>query len=348
MDEVNSLDLDIKKLTGNDPSKDRDWDIDQYIPNLALRLKTYAETLKRAYLSLQEINETTKNSQITTNIRTASDALFYFSENPNRIPAELSKFSKGTSSVLQKLGVILPIILDQPLTMDKIYIHTTDVKVPKATANFFTNIWVGIRRFFMSFFDQYDDKPQEDEIEVWVNRSRQYVNLMQQMVDDTFTKDTGIKVKISIMANEDKLILATSSNTQPDVALGVAGWRPYDFAIRNALVDLRQMPDFYEVAERFKPGAFAQLIYQEGVYALPETQNFSLLFYRHDILNTIGIDIPDTWQDVLDILPELQRFGYNFTTDYQAQTPLKHILIQCHLLISLKVFYILMIYLVLI
>src|SRR5690554_889204 len=312
MDEVNSLDLDIKKLTGNDPSKDRDWDIDQYIPNLALRLKTYAETLKRAYLSLQEINETTKNSQITTNIRTASDALFYFSENPNRIPAELSKFSKGTSSVLQKLGVILPIILDQPLTMDKIYIHTTDVKVPKATANFFTNIWVGIRRFFMSFFDQYDDKPQEDEIEVWVNRSRQYVNLMQQMVDDTFTKDTGIKVKISIMANEDKLILATSSNTQPDVALGVAGWRPYDFAIRNALVDLRQMPDFYEVAERFKPGAFAQLIYQEGVYALPETQNFSLLFYRHDILNTIGIDIPDTWQDVLDILPELQRFGYNF------------------------------------
>lgn len=312
MDEVNSLDLDIKKLTGNDPSKDRDWDIDQYIPNLSLRLKTYAETLKRAYLTLQEINETTKNSQITTNIRTASETLFYFSDNPNQIPAELSKFSKGTSSVLQKLGVILPIILDQPLTMDKIYVHSQDYKLPKANANFFANLWVGIKRFFMSFFDQYDDKPQDDEIEVWVNRSRQYVNLMQQMVDDTFTKDTGIKVKISIMANEDKLILATSSNTQPDVALGVAGWRPYDFAIRNSLVDLREMPDFYDTAERFKPGAFAQLIYQEGVYGLPETQNFSLLFYRHDILNTIGIDIPDTWQDVLDILPELQRYGYNF------------------------------------
>lgn len=312
MNEVNRLDLDIKKLTGNDPSKDRDWEIDRYIPNLASDLLNYSKILENAYLSLNELNKTTKNSEITINIKKASETLYYFSNNPNNIPKELTKFSQGTSSIIQKLGLIIPIILDQPLTMDKIYVHGTDYKVPKAQANFFVNFWVGLKRFIMSFFNSYDDKPADDEIEVWVNRSRQYVNLMQQMVDDSFTKDTGIKVKISIMPNEDKLILATSSNTQPDVALGVAGWRPYDFAIRNALVDLRELEGFYEVAERFKPGAFAQVIYQEGVYALPETQNFSLLFYRHDILNTIGIDIPDTWQDVLDILPELQRYGYNF------------------------------------
>lgn len=313
MNEINDLDLDIKKVIGNNPSKDHERDIEKYIPNLRTRLVEYKEILSKSYNDLMAVNNTNKKSEISVNLSKAVEGLEYFSKNPNKIPSQINKFSKGSSSILQKLGVILPLVIDQPLSIDKIFVHGNDVKLPKAKANFFKNLWIGIKRFFLSFFhDQYDDKVQDDELEVWVNRSRQYVNLMQQMVDDSFTKNTGVKVKISIMPNEDKLILATSSNSQPDVALGVAGWRPYDFAIRNALVDLRQMEDFYEVANRFKEGAFAQLIYQEGVYALPETQNFSILFYREDILNKISVDVPNTWQDVLDMLPELQRFGYNF------------------------------------
>ena len=48
------------------------------------------------------------------------------------------------------------------------------------------------------------------------------------------------------------------------------------------------------------------------MYALPETQNFNLLFYREDIMNKLNIEILDTWDDVLSILPELQRYGLNF------------------------------------
>ena len=55
-----------------------------------------------------------------------------------------------------------------------------------------------------------------------------------------------------------------------------------------------------------------QLIYQEGVYGLPETQNFYVLFYRSDILNNLNLEVPDTWNDVIDMLPELQRYGMNF------------------------------------
>ena len=39
-------------------------------------------------------------------------------------------------------------------------------------------------------------------------------------------------VKISLMPDENKLILATASGTQPDIAMGIAGWRPYDYAIQ--------------------------------------------------------------------------------------------------------------------
>jgi ABC-type glycerol-3-phosphate transport system substrate-binding protein len=108
------------------------------------------------------------------------------------------------------------------------------------------------------------------------------------------------------------LILASSANRQPDIAMGVAGWRPYDFAIRNNVYDLSSFTDFRTISDRFYPGSFLQFIYQDGVFGLPETQIFYLLFYRRDIMNRLNLDVPDTWDDVISILPELQRFGLNF------------------------------------
>lgn len=324
MKQVNELGLDIKKLTGNNIDPNRDWEIEKNIPNIKENLKRYGELLLYVLEEYKTLSGTKKTSEVTVNLSKSAETLLYFSNNPNLLPRELNKFSVGNNSILQKLGIILPMVLETPLSIDKLYIHGTDSKLPKTSGNVFNNLWIGLKRFVLSFFDKkYNDKASPDELEVWVNRSRQYVNLMQQMADDTFTSETGIKVKISIMPNEEKLILATSSNTQPDVALGVAGWRPYDFAIRNALVDLREFDNFFEVANRFEEGAFAQLIYQDGVYGLPETQNFQLLFYRKDILDNIGVEVPNTWQDVLDLLPEIQRYGLNFYNQLSSSSAFK-------------------------
>ena len=345
MASINELSLMIKKLSGGDTSSAKDWELEENIPNLTTTLNDVAYQLELAYEELIAINESKKNTEILVNLKKSAETLRYFSRNPNKIPHEINKFSVGNSSILQKLGLILPLIIEQPLAVDKLYLHNKNAKLPSVKANFLQSFWIGVKRFFLSFFsDRYDEKADKDEVEVWVNRSRQYVHLMQQMVDDDFTKNTGIKVKISIMPNEDKLILATSSNTQPDVALGVAGWRPYDFAIRNALIDLTKLPGFYEVASNFEPGAFAQLIYQEGIYGLPETQNFMLLFYRKDILNNISIEIPDTWQDVLNLLPELQRYGLNFYSPLSTSTAFKAYVTRCPLSISLEDSFILLIY----
>ena len=60
-------------------------------------------------------------------------------------------------------------------------------------------------------------------------------------------------------------------------------------------------------------------VFEEGVYGFPQTQNFWVTFYREDILGGLGsfregdeIVIPDTWQDVIESLPELQRYGMNY------------------------------------
>ncbi|MBE0701184.1 MAG: extracellular solute-binding protein [Acholeplasmataceae bacterium] len=313
MAQINELALDIKKITGNNLDENRDWDITEYLPNLISDINQYAANIRYVYDVWIGIQGTTRASEVSSALKLAYERLELLSKEPDEIPKKMNVLSTGSGSVLAHLGNALPIMIQSPMTVDTIYVHGEDVDLPRANANFFYRIWVSVQRFFLSFFsDQYNDKISEDELEIWVNRSRQYVDMMQQMADSEYTPLTGQQVRISIMPNEDKLILANSSGNQPDLAMGVSAWRPYEFAVRDALLDLRSFDNFYDVADRFSEGSFLQLIYQDGIYALPETQNFQLLFYRKDIFNNLNIPVPDTWQDVLSILPELQRFGMNF------------------------------------
>ncbi len=324
MKAINSLAIDIKKLTGNNIDEDREWDIVTYIPSLQSDLAQYAEILENSYQMWQTLNHTSKSSEVAAGLKIAYEWLYDLSATPNDVPKNLDKLATGSNSIMQTLGVILPLSIESPLSIDMIYIHTVDADLPNARANFFVRLWIGIKRFVLSFFNQDQSQTDgEETIEIWVNRSRQYVNLMQQMVDAEFTPETGIKVNISIMSSEDKLILSTSSGANPDIAMGISGWRPYDFAIRGAAYDISQFDDFRTISERFYPGAFTQLIYQEGVYALPETQNFYFLFYRTDIINALNFGVPDTWQEVIDVLPEIQRFGMNFYSQLSGTNSFK-------------------------
>ena len=149
----------------------------------------------------------------------------------------------------------------------------------------------GIKRFFHSFRpDPYQSiGADEDELEVWVNRPRQYVDLMQLITDQTFTQETGINVKFSIMPDESKLVLANAAGIQPDVAFGVSTNVPYELAIRNALIDLRAFDDFDEYINVYSPGALLSYVINDSVYAIPETQDFWVTFYRRDIMESLGI-----------------------------------------------------------
>ncbi len=62
----------------------------------------------------------------------------------------------------------------------------------------------------------------------------------------------------------------------------------------------------YYAALYTDPSDSRQYYYKETVYGLPETQSFSMLFYRADIFLDLGIDPPETWQDLLEIIPTLQ------------------------------------------
>ena len=93
---------------------------------------------------------------------------------------------------------------------------------------------------------------------------------MQSMVDRDFNNNPdykGPKIKITVMPDPNKLILANSAGETPDVALGLASYMPFDFALRNAAYDLTTFDDFYTVADRFASGTLVPFNINESFYA---------------------------------------------------------------------------------
>jgi ABC-type glycerol-3-phosphate transport system substrate-binding protein len=84
--------------------------------------------------------------------------------------------------------------------------------------------------------------------------------------------------------------------------------------LRGILQNLREFDDFSDNIGYFPPGALLRFIVEDRVYGLPETMDFNVLFYRRDIVDSLGLTIPETWEDVAEMMPELHRHGLNFYT----------------------------------
>lgn len=323
---VNSLSLQIKKLTGNQLDEDRDWEITEFLPSVVSDLSGAADKLESIQSYLAGLSETKKLSEAESLLKIAIRNLRFLAEAPNDIPKNITLLSTSSSSIASTLGTVLGLLLNSPLDIDKFYVHT-DVTLDKPNAGFLTRFWVSIKRFFLSFFDKrFVDTGDGTELVVWINRNKQYVDLIQKMIDDDFTQETGIKVNASVMAAEGKLILANSAGTNPDVALGVSSWLPYDLGIRGAILDLSSYQsdsEFSETLSYFPSESLIPMVYNDGLYGLPDTENFYVLFYRTDILETLEISVPNTWEEVTEIMPILKRYGMNFYLPLSSGTSLK-------------------------
>jgi ABC-type glycerol-3-phosphate transport system substrate-binding protein len=322
--DINALSLEIKKLTGNQADRFREWRLAEYIPDIKERLLAIADALRRDKEQFERINQSGASQEVLA-YQMALDNILFLASDPDKIPIYMSRFSEGSGSAAQLLGSILPSLQAQPLTLDKVYVHSPDAFPQPVQVSAPASLFEGVKRFIHSFQpDPYQTLgAQQGELEVWVNRPRQYVDLLQLLTDETFTPQTGVRVKFSIMPDESKLVLAKAAGIEPDVALGVSTNVPYELAIRNALYDLRRFEDFDSFIKIYSPGALLSYIINDSVYALPETQDFWVTFYRKDILDSLGIPVPKTWDEVVEILPELQRYGMNYNTALSSGAGLK-------------------------
>ena len=68
--------------------------------------------------------------------------------------------------------------------------------MPAGKSNWLSRLYVTVKNFVQSFFRNYNavGKADEDTLEIWVGRGRDFVSVMQQLTDQEFTPKTGIKV----------------------------------------------------------------------------------------------------------------------------------------------------------
>ncbi|MTL92785.1 extracellular solute-binding protein [Turicibacter sanguinis] len=175
------------------------------------------------------------------------------------------------------------------------------------------------QRFISSFFNDYDSFVTETgeyskKIEVWVITGRDQSDILRRLIDDSFTPNTGISVDVKLVP-ESVVLPATLSGEGPDVVIQLNENLPINYALRNALVDLSEFEDFSEVMTRFDESALVPFEYSGGVYALPDEQIHQMLFYREDILDELGLEVPETWDDLFKMLPILNQNHLDFFMD---------------------------------
>ncbi len=119
-----------------------------------------------------------------------------------------------------------------------------------------------------------------------------------------------MNVEVSLVNSSDMLIQAVLAGEGPDVALFTSTETPVNLGMRGALLDLTRFADYQDVLGQFMESAAVPFWYKDGLYALPETQSFNVLFYRTDIYEQLGLEPPRTWEEFYDQIVFLTNANY--------------------------------------
>lgn len=317
----------ITYITGPDPDPYMEWEVHKRIPGLLPKLEEIRTRLInegnriRAYagddVDIAEVFNLTAH-QLKTMI-----------DDPYKIHTRINEFGEMQS----RLGYYVLDMRYSPLLVDFFYIAGPDEKFPQAKAPLFERIKYQVYGFLESFQKDYTGVgniyDETEALELWVAWGREWAMAIKDMIEEDFTPNTGIRVNVNIVPagsltaqGTSVILLAAASGDAPDIVFGANQLLPVEFAIRGGVIDVSQFEDFEEVATRFRPGMLTPYTFQDGVYALPETQSFNMMFYRIDIIEQqLGLKPPETWQDVIEMLPELQQMGMNFFYPSPAAGP---------------------------
>lgn len=325
MQQINDVAAEIRSVTGGVTDMNRTWDMEVYFPNVITQLNSCIDGIDSIYAVLK--GDSKRSPAYANDLLYAADILRGLIDKPQILPNKITLLAEGDQSVNKHLGNMLTALVNQPVSLDRIYVYGEGQELPAANVSFFTRLAEGIKSFFYSFTpsasqSDYAAEANKDnkELSVWINRPMQYVQVLQQIVDADYNGKYGTNIQLSVMRDEQKLILSNAAGTNPDIALGVNYYTPYDFAIRGAVKNLLEYDDFLTFYnDNYNLESLTPMCFQDGVYGAAETVDFQVLFYRRDILESLALDVPDTWDDVKRIMPVLLQNSLNFSTPIATQ-----------------------------
>ena len=306
---LNSMYRKILVLTGAEPDEFRDYNIDEVYPEVIEGMDIECKRLYKIVDDLVAFSGE-KGSQVAS-ILTVANQLEKFVKRPDKIPKSLANFKENISAI----GTGINSLSEAPLDVDYIQVTPVGGQLPECNESFLQSAMHEIRVFIASFIVDYTalgnvyEGKDSELLDCWILSGRDQSSILKTMIDDTFVPKYGIGVNVKLI-DATTLLPAVVAGTGPDIALTVAQTEPVNYALRKAAYDLTQFDDWEEwktnvLEKEFYESSYISYQFNGGMYALPETQNFNVLFYRQDILDELGVEVPQTWQDLISILPTI-------------------------------------------
>ena len=303
---INDCYLDIMKLTGADPDEYRDYGFSRLMPDTITTMLKEAQNLYSVSEKLTTLCGE-KGSQTAT-----LDKVAFLLEKMGKDEDEIAPNLDNLKTYIGTLGTWLNSVRSQPVRMDYFLIQAPETEMPKANASFFEAIGFELKAFWASFFTDYSTMGATESgetsasIEVWTTEGRDQAKILKSLVSSDFTPNSNVGVDVKLVA-AGTLLPSVLSGQGPDAFLGAAGVDVINYAIRGAVEPLNNYEGFEElVVNQFNPSSVVPVTLYGTTYGLPERAGFYMMFVRIDILSELGLEIPETWDDLLAMLPVLQ------------------------------------------
>lgn len=297
-------------VMGADPDLLRDYRLGYLCPDEIADLKVQADTLTLCANWL-EAHSGSGNAAVAL-ICTLVRQLLAMNDDPDCIPSEFSYFKTNIGSLSSQCNSMK----QQPLRIDAIGVGGETGDMPSAKDNFFANLLFEINKLSYSFSADYQNMgdlgnsaSNSEPITVWIGGGREQAQIVRNMVANSFTAKSGIRVEVQLV--QASLISAEVAGVGPDAVINSSP-DVFNFAMRNAAVPLSDFSDYEEIKKRFNDSLSIPFTYLDKVYAIPETISFPVLYYRTDVFEELGVKVPETWDDVIALSSVLSKNNMEF------------------------------------
>ncbi|MBQ8550901.1 MAG: extracellular solute-binding protein [Clostridia bacterium] len=302
------------QITGESPDASRDYSLYEQIPQFEEILQRDMDELYRISYALEDLYGKKGGTNATT-IRTFAQSMKSMLKNRYTSHRYIGQYYNNYCSV----NALMYEMMSLPLDIDYMVFAAADTKVPDTDASFWADVKFSFQRLLSSFSSSYNsvsgDVDSDEQISIWVNWGRDQVRVLNDLIQSSFTPKTGIGVNVKI--SNASYIQAILSGNGPDCSLHMARSEPVNLALRGAMVDLSEFEDYEEVLSNFiSPDAVVPYKFGDGVYALPDTQSFSMMYYRTDVLEELGVKPPNTWDEFLHVASIIMRNNYQVGMPY--------------------------------
>ncbi len=289
----------IIAITGETPDAGRDYDLFTRIPDLADRMNAfYAEIEGMIAERTDENGDIDDIAALLKKMNVVLDKMVTKGYEAQKYKGNYYDNYSGLSAQLQDMK-------NMALDIDCMVFAAPEKEYVRNGGTFWEKTWFGIERFIASFLLDYNTAAGvegEDitKLTLWVNWSRDQTLVLNSLINGHFSSENP-NISVTVRMTNASLLQGIMSGNGPDCSLSDARVTPVNMAMRGALVDLSQFPDYEEVSKWFVKGADVPYRYEGGVYGLPSTQQFYMLFYRTDIFEQYGLTVPNTWEEFLEV-----------------------------------------------